>query len=225
MAEQSGKGIALVILGIVAIIAIVGLVLLFTGYKGASGQFAVPAEKAYGGAIRGVLDPYSRAFAGRAFNQDTLYPTDAEGVVYSAQGSTGKGSPVAHGDYSGPTGEQTDMRKSFERDDREVASVTCERVGLLTFGDANAFPVDASVQEFNAFGGDVENGGNCIVLEKLFSQTQEVQAGAYGIWQNQIRQIGLDPSAMHKSSYACCRMPSARTGGAVVGSTGGSYWS
>ena len=43
--ESSGKGIALVILGIVAIIAIVGLVLLFTGAKKATGEFAVPSVK------------------------------------------------------------------------------------------------------------------------------------------------------------------------------------
>ncbi len=67
MAEESGKGIALVILGIVAIIAIVGLVLLFTGArKAAVGEFAVPAAKEYGGAIRGVFDPISRSFSGRA---------------------------------------------------------------------------------------------------------------------------------------------------------------
>ena len=67
MAEQNSKGIALVILGIVAIIAIVGLVLLFTGAgKAATGEFYVPVAKEYGGAIRGLADPYSRAFVGRA---------------------------------------------------------------------------------------------------------------------------------------------------------------
>ena len=66
VAEESGKGIALVILGIVAIIAIVGLVLLFTGARKAAGEFAVPAVKEYGGAIRGVYDPYARAFPGRS---------------------------------------------------------------------------------------------------------------------------------------------------------------
>lgn len=68
MAEQQNKGIALVILGIVAIIAIVGLVLLFTGAKkAATGEFAVPTAKEYGGAIRGLTDPYSRAFVGRTY--------------------------------------------------------------------------------------------------------------------------------------------------------------
>lgn len=67
MAEESGKGIALVILGIVAIIAVVGLVLLFTGARKAVGEFAVPGVKEYGGAIKGIYDPYARAFAGRAY--------------------------------------------------------------------------------------------------------------------------------------------------------------
>jgi len=68
VAEESGKGIALVILGIVAIIAIVGLVLLFTGARknAAVGEFAVSAAKQYGGAVRGAYDPYAGAFSGRA---------------------------------------------------------------------------------------------------------------------------------------------------------------
>lgn len=97
MAEESGKGIALVILGIVAVIAIVGLVLLFTGYKGASGQFAVPSAKEYGGAIKGVYDPYSRAFAGRAMDytsgvedefsaQTSMFPGESAGTSGTAYG-------------------------------------------------------------------------------------------------------------------------------------------
>ncbi|MEM3154992.1 MAG: hypothetical protein QW165_05535 [Candidatus Woesearchaeota archaeon] len=83
MAEESGKGIALVILGIVAIIAIVGLVLLFTGArKAAVGEFAVPAAKEYGGAIRGIYDPYSRAFSGRAYE----FPS-GEALPMSSQSS------------------------------------------------------------------------------------------------------------------------------------------
>jgi len=62
VAEEHGKGVALVILGIVAIIAIVGLVLLFTGArKAATGDFVAPNVKAYGGAILNEDMPYSRA--------------------------------------------------------------------------------------------------------------------------------------------------------------------
>jgi len=106
VAEESGKGIALVILGIVAIIAIVGLVLLFTGAKKAAvGEFAVPGAKEYGGAIRGVYDPYSRSFSGRAsdvanvapgqFSQDSWYDLNDASGVYSGQGQTdvGQGLP------------------------------------------------------------------------------------------------------------------------------------
>jgi len=105
VAEESGKGIALVILGIVAIIAIVGLVLLFTGArKAAVGEFAVPAAKEYGGAVKGVYDPISRAFSGRA----NEYPagTVPEG---SAQWQGRAGVAVAgqaYGDYADPAGRQ-----------------------------------------------------------------------------------------------------------------------
>ncbi len=37
-----------------------------------TGLFAVPSAKAYGGAVRGVADPSSRAFAGRAMATDRL---------------------------------------------------------------------------------------------------------------------------------------------------------
>lgn len=93
MAEESGKGIALVILGIVAIIALVGLVLMFTG-NGATGEFAVPGAKAYGGAIKGVADPYSHAFAGRAgyFEAGTVPEFTSSGE------DTRSGANVAYGD-------------------------------------------------------------------------------------------------------------------------------
>jgi len=58
MAEESGKGIALAILGIVAVIAIVGLVLLFSGAK-KTGQVAYTGvDKVYGGALKDVEYPY-----------------------------------------------------------------------------------------------------------------------------------------------------------------------
>lgn len=97
--DKSGKGIALVILGIVAIIAIVGLVLLFTGYKGAAGQFAVPAAKEYGGAVKGVIDPYSHAFAGRS----NYYASGSEPEIESTEKG---GSRNAQGDELGPGGLQ-----------------------------------------------------------------------------------------------------------------------
>ncbi len=99
MAEESGKGIALVILGIVAIIAIVGLVLLFTGArKAAVGEFAVPAVKEYGGAIRGVADPESRAYAGRSYE----FPSGRSGESgerFSGFGGSGYYQPIAGTQY------------------------------------------------------------------------------------------------------------------------------
>jgi hypothetical protein len=84
VAEQNSKGIALVILGIVAIIAIVGLVLLFTGAKkAATGEFYVPTAKEYGGAVRGLSDPYSRAFVGRSVE----FPSGVSGEYMDKQGT------------------------------------------------------------------------------------------------------------------------------------------
>lgn len=57
MAEESGRGVALAILGIVAVIAIVGLVLLFSGAK-KTAQVATGLDKEYGGAMKGVEYPY-----------------------------------------------------------------------------------------------------------------------------------------------------------------------
>lgn len=90
MAEESGKGIALVILGIVAIIAVVGLVLLFTGARKAVGEFAVPGVKEYGGAIKGIYDPYSRAFSGRAYDPTDSGVTDEFAAQnYGSAGTSG----------------------------------------------------------------------------------------------------------------------------------------
>ena|GEM_PF-3824465 len=90
MAEESGKGIALVILGIVAIIAVVGLVLLFTGARKAVGEFAVPGVKEYGGAIKGIYDPYARAFSGRAYEAtDSGVVDEFAAQNYGSAGTSG----------------------------------------------------------------------------------------------------------------------------------------
>ena len=105
MAEESGKGIALVILGIVAIIAIVGLVLLFTGArKAAVGEFAVPAAKEYGGAVKGVYDPISRAFSGRA-NEYPAGTTAEQSAQWQGRAGVAVGGQ-AYGDYADPSGRQ-----------------------------------------------------------------------------------------------------------------------
>ena len=57
MAEESGKGVALAILGIVAVIAIVGLILLFSGAK-KTGQVVLAGDKLYGGSVSDAEYPY-----------------------------------------------------------------------------------------------------------------------------------------------------------------------
>jgi hypothetical protein len=150
VAEESGKGIALVILGIVAIIAIVGLVLLFTGAKKAAvGEFAVPAAKEYGGAIRGIYDPYARGFPGRAyeFPAGTAEPFSAQSSydqagVYSGLGMEAdtpmqKVAPIVYGEQGTP--KTVSQKDSYNRNDAQIPSiqVTCEGIVL-----ANQDPSD-----------------------------------------------------------------------------------
>lgn len=68
MAEE-GKGIALVILGIVAIVAVIGLVLMFTQGGAPVGQYGYPhgpATGVYGEQGTGARDP-CRALTGSAY--------------------------------------------------------------------------------------------------------------------------------------------------------------
>jgi hypothetical protein len=147
VAEESGKGIALVILGIVAIIAIVGLVLLFTGArKAAVGEFAVPGAKEYGGAIRGIFDPTSRAFTGRSLEfpsgEATPYSSassyDQSGAM-SGLGQTPAGegiqkvADVVTGEcYDGVCGtsKTVSQKHSYNRNRAQIPSIqmTCEGI-------------------------------------------------------------------------------------------------
>lgn len=173
-AQESGKGVALVILGIVAIIAIVGLVLLFTGARKATGEFAVPAAKEYGGAIRGVMDPYSRAFSGRAreFPSGNVEP-------YSAQWPGSQGVMVggeAYGDTSQPRGEQYDYRKTYERSLTEIPSkAACQFMAERS--NKPQFGTPASVEERNSY---VSMGRSCVSVEDLASEADRVAPDAYG---------------------------------------------
>ncbi len=92
MAEESGRGVALAILGIVAVIAIVGLVLLFTGAK-KTGQVVLVGDKVYGGALKDVEYPYleGRPAKGVPVTPEGIEVADeqtayAEGVPYRTYG-------------------------------------------------------------------------------------------------------------------------------------------
>ncbi len=164
MAEESGKGIALVILGIVAVIAIVGLVLLFTGArKAAVGEFAVPAAKEYGGAIRGIYDPYARAFPGRSyeFPAGTAEPYSYESSydksgVYSGLGKIQqKVAPVVYGETGTP--KTVSQKLSYNRNDAEIPSiqVTCEGIVL-----ANEDPSDDNLKQPESYNQALSRFGN-----------------------------------------------------------------
>lgn len=146
--NESGRAIALVILGIVAVIAIVGLVLLFTGAKNATGEFVVPEAKLYGGAIKDVQFPYSRQFAGKAVGVN-VYESGADGT-YSAGGwppeNVGETSVIGTTDLPYST---------YKREDSQIATLMGGSCSLLTRGE---YPVEAS---WNQAQGAMANGLKC----------------------------------------------------------------
>lgn len=138
MAEQNSKGIALVILGIVAIIAIVGLVLLFTGArKAATGEFYVPVAKEYGGAVRGLADPYSRAFVGRAYTGvgPAGFGAGAETDIADPYSGLGKGMQKVADVTYGETGTEktVDSAISYNRNRAQIPSLQTSCNGLMYF--------------------------------------------------------------------------------------------
>jgi len=206
VAEESGKGIALVILGIVAIIAIVGLVLLFTGARKATGEFAVPGAKEYGGAVRGIADPYARAFSGRSYEypsgmdeiaraqgqMDTL----AGGVKVASDQVTGE-SPYVKGIYS-------QYSTAYNRQREEIPSVlACEWLSIATFGDNRyGTPVEASA-EFAAMGGS----SRCLVMSDLMAYDWTVLANQYGLDRDNVVKLKENAAAIADGAYACCLNP------------------
>ncbi len=133
MAEES-KSIALVILGIVAVIAIVGLVLLFTGArKGATGEYFF-GVKEYGGALKGSVDPYARAFAGKAGEMEYGEPWQNK---YMAETKVGAAIQT-YGDYQGPTkvGQAFSYGRTFAQTPSALTS--CYGLGQVLSRDANA---------------------------------------------------------------------------------------
>ena len=177
--ESSGKGIALVILGIVAIIAIVGLVLLFTGAKKATGEFAVPSVKEYGGAIRGVYDPYSRAFTGRSYEY-------ASGNVGTYGGLGGGANPVSRGGSDVRFGESSDAldtptthysyRTEFNRDPKHIDSNrVCHMMSYYAFGYPK-YPVSADANEAVAY---QAMGRSCVTSDTLNAESLQIDANYY----------------------------------------------
>jgi hypothetical protein len=220
VAEESGKGIALVILGIVAIIAVVGLVLLFTGARKAVGEFAVPGVKEYGGAIKGIYDPYSRAFAGRAFEFDSQgnYVGSGNTEYYMGQyaGTSGvQQGGQAYGDISGFSdqgvpfgrGEQNEAYMTYNRQNSKIPTglVSCNQLsknsGKYSKVNLNEglYPIGANVQQYTDY---VGMGRSCVATTSLLSSVLTVKPNDYGL----AREVydGLDSLGV---KY-CCTIPS-----------------
>ena len=208
MAEESGKGIALVILGIVAIIAIVGLVLLFTGArKGAAGEFAIPGVKEYGGAIRGIETPYDRAFAGRSYE----YPSGmdefarSQGEMSTQAGGVKVASERVTGETPYVKGVHAQIQSVSNRQREVITSVrNCEWLSMTTTG-TNEFGTAADVTEFTAYNGRQ----NCIVLSDMKAHDWDVLANQLGLDRDAISDIeGATTTMIADGAYACCRNPS-----------------
>jgi hypothetical protein len=220
VAEESGKGIALVILGIVAIIAVVGLVLLFTGARKAVGEFAVPGVKEYGGAIKGIWDPNSRAFVGRSFEFDAQgnYMGSGNTEYYMGQyaGTAGvQQGGQAYGDISGFSdqgvpfgrGEQNENYMTYNRQNNKIptALTTCNQLsknaGKYSKVNLNEglYPVSANVQQYNDY---VAMGRSCVATTSLLSSVLVVHPNDYGL----AREVydGLDSLGVK----FCCAIPS-----------------
>ena len=203
MAEESGKGIALVILGIVAIIAIVGLVLLFTGArKAAVGEFAVPAVKEYGGAIRGVADPESRAFAGRSYE----FPSGATGEtgeIFSGHGGPGYYQPIAATQY----GENVTARAVsgqtnlvYNRQLEEIPSYrACAWLSILNGVD---LPVSLSYQESLAWN---SLGRTAMSMQQLTAGDWTVKVDQYGLDRDAV--INDITTAIQDGAWGCGERP------------------
>ncbi|RLE47431.1 hypothetical protein DRJ25_02410 [Candidatus Woesearchaeota archaeon] len=142
--NESGRAIALVILGIVAVIAIVGLVLLFTGAKKAAvGEFALPAPKSYGGAIKQVQFPYSREFVGKA-----AYPAGKSTYYSGAEGTySASGVPPENVGTSATFGNTNEPYVTYKRQDNQISTLMGGNCALLTNGE---YPVEASWQQAQA---------------------------------------------------------------------------
>jgi len=206
VAEESGKGIALVILGIVAIIAIVGLVLLFTGArKAAVGEFAVPAAREYGGAIRGVYDPYSRAFSGRsiAYPSGRDYPSGAVEPL-SGQWPGSAGTMVGGQSIGGtndPRSVQYQERVTANRGDVAwPASEECEALSLYTTG-SRRFGTATSQQEAAAF---KSVGRECIDTNTATGINPSVLMNQQGLSQYGVSTIMKNLDVMADGAYQCC---------------------
>jgi len=200
--EESGKGIALVILGIVAIIAIVGLVLLFTGAKKAAvGEFVVSAPKEYGGAIRGVMDPNARAFSGRAYE----YPS---GMVEPFEGqSEGRAGAwrASYGDIAAREigSENAQLTATYNRQRESIPSMrACQWISFLTYGNTRfGAPVEASAE----VGAYESMGRKCIVMNELKAADWQVLVNEYGL--NRDAVVTLQEKAgeaIADGAYACC---------------------
>ena len=209
MAEESGKGIALVILGIVAIIAIVGLVLLFTGArKAAVGEFAVPSAKEYGGAVRGVADPYARAFSGRAYE----FPSGSDQMATSLGNVPQKvASDTVTGESAYIKGLNDQTQGTYNRQREAIPSWrACEMLSYTTFGDNRYGTAAEASAEFAALGGS----SRCLVLGELMANDWRVLSNQLGLDRDHVVSLKTAAGeALADGAYACCLNPGLNTYG------------
>jgi len=170
VAEEHGKGVALVILGIVAIIAIVGLVLLFTGArKAATGDFVAPSVKAYGGAILDESAVERSARAGYAGSASQFY---ARGIGSAGVGAGGQ----CYGDSCTPEQVISSQNTLYNDEQRNnPASWTCTTMARLSGLPQLSEP--SSAQEAQ---NGMQMGRQCVAIQDLVSVANQVDENSYG---------------------------------------------
>ena len=202
MAEESGKGIALVILGIVAIIAIVGLVLLFTGArKAAVGEFAVPAAKEYGGAIRGVADPDSSAFIGRSYE----FPSGASGDTgekFSGLGGPGYLQPIAETQYGENVPARAVSSQTNTVYDRQREMIWIKACTWLSVISGVDMPISLDYNEYLAW---QSLGRRSVPIADMLKGDYVTKANQYGLDRDAVTKDLND--AVATGEYACGESP------------------
>ena len=163
MVEEHGKGVALVILGIVAIIAIVGLVLLFTGARKPEGAFMADVQSVGGATYSDNGQPYSRAGQGSFIGQ--------------AYGSSG----VQEGGqcYGDACKQRVVIDSAYNTADRSLVQ-TPSAFSCTEMARQSGLPQltnQASVQEAQGY---MQMGRQCVAVEDLVSIAAQVDPNSMG---------------------------------------------
>lgn len=167
------KTAAYIFLALVACAAVLGFVWLYSP----AGFYTVPAAKEYGGAIKGISDPYARAFSGRAME----FPSGAT-AEYAAQypGSAGVStSGKAYGDYSGPRAVQQSATYKRSRPRTPSYLTTCQMMA-----DLSGMPLYGQPAGTSEAASYAAMGRSCMPVTSMRSVAVEVRPNQWALAEN-----------------------------------------